>query len=91
MKLIVEAYHGAGFDPESTGGAAAGVGGGSGGGGGGVGGVIPLSMGYKTMLGLIEQLKACSEVAATRTNNWQTYCQKEKSKCCRGTESKRVP
>ncbi len=75
MKLIMEACQGAGFDPESTrgsGGAAV----------GGVGGVVPLSMGYKTMLGLIEQLKACAEVATTRTGNWQSYCHTEKSKCC---------
>ncbi len=41
---------------------------------------VPLNLGYKAMLTMIEQLKACGEVAATRTNNWQVYCQKEKSK-----------
>ena len=39
----------------------------------------PLNLGYKAMLSMIEQLKACSEVAATRTCNWQAYCQKEQS------------
>lgn len=39
----------------------------------------PLNLGYKAMLGLIEQLKACAEVTATRTNNWQAYCLEEKS------------
>lgn len=43
-------------------------------------GSLPLNLGYKSMLGLIEQLKTCGEVVATRTSNWQLYCQKEKSK-----------
>jgi len=40
--------------------------------------VVPLNLGYKAMLGLIEQLRLCAEVVATRTNNWQVYCLKEK-------------
>ena len=64
MKDIVETCQGAGFDPES--------------GGGGAGGVA-LNLGYKAMLGLIEQLKACIDVATNRTSNWQVYCQREKS------------
>ena len=79
MKLIMEACQGAGFDPESH----TGAGGATTAAVGGVGGVVPLSMGYKTMLGLIEQLKACADVASTRTSNWQVYCQQEKSKCLR--------
>ena len=43
---------------------------------------VPLNLGYKATLGLIEQLRACGEVVATRTNNWQVYCHKEKSKMC---------
>ena len=41
---------------------------------------VPLNLGYKAMLGLIEQLKACAEVTATRTSNWQAYCLQEKSR-----------
>jgi hypothetical protein len=41
---------------------------------------VPLNLGYKATLSLIEQLKACADVMATRTNNWQAYCLEEKSK-----------
>lgn len=63
MKVIVDTCQGAGFEPDS----ASGIGG------------MALNLGYKAMLGLIEQLRACAEVAATRTSNWQVYCQREKS------------
>jgi len=65
MKVIVDTCQGVGFDPESSTAGSMGV---------------PLNLGYRAMLGLIEQLKACAEVAATRTSNWQVYCQREKSK-----------
>ena len=28
---------------------------------------------------VIEQLRACEEIASSRTNNWQAFCLKEKS------------
>ena len=87
MKQIVEACQGAGFDPESAAASASAAAGAS-----GVGSVVQLSMGYKTMLGLIEQLKSCAEVAATRTSNWQVYCQREKSESvCDGNPSMWTP
>ncbi|XP_052831626.1 E3 ubiquitin-protein ligase UBR4-like [Octopus bimaculoides] len=32
---------------------------------------------YDTLLTMIEHLKQCSEIATTRANNWQLFCQKE--------------
>lgn len=29
---------------------------------------------YDTLVGLVEQLKACVEIATSRTLNWQRYC-----------------
>jgi E3 ubiquitin-protein ligase UBR4 len=33
-----------------------------------------ISMAYETRLTLIEHLKACAEIAASRTDNWQKFC-----------------
>merc|ERR1719193_961641 len=33
-----------------------------------------ISMAYETRLALIEHLKACSEIASSRTDNWQKFC-----------------
>jgi E3 ubiquitin-protein ligase UBR4 len=40
---------------------------------------IPLNLSYKSTLSLIEHLKACDEVACTRTSNWQTFCLEDKT------------
>ncbi|XP_071948294.1 E3 ubiquitin-protein ligase UBR4-like isoform X1 [Antedon mediterranea] len=37
-------------------------------------GAIPASIPYDTLISLIEHLKACQEVATTRTHNWQKFC-----------------
>ena len=41
---------------------------------------VPVHLDYKMTLRLIDQLKACDEIAASRTSNWQTFCHTEKSK-----------
>ena len=38
------------------------------------GGGAPLNFAYDTLLRLIEHLKACVDVAGTRTQHWQKYC-----------------
>ena len=63
MKVVMDTCQGAGFDPD----------------GNSSGNGATLNLGYKAMLNLIEQLKACGEVASMRTCNWQVYCQREKS------------
>jgi E3 ubiquitin-protein ligase UBR4 len=40
---------------------------------------LPLNLSYKSTLALIEHLKACDEVACTRTANWQIFCLEEKT------------
>ncbi|XP_033099816.1 E3 ubiquitin-protein ligase UBR4-like [Anneissia japonica] len=37
-------------------------------------GAVPASIPYDTLISLIEHLKACQEVATTRTHNWQKFC-----------------
>lgn len=38
-----------------------------------------LSLSYDAMVELIEHLKACVEVASSRTVNWQTFCIKHET------------
>ena len=40
---------------------------------------MPVHLDYKMTLRLIDQLKACDEIASSRTTNWQTFCHTEKS------------
>ena len=40
---------------------------------------MPVHLDYKMTLRLIDQLKACDEIASSRTSNWQTFCHTEKS------------
>jgi len=40
---------------------------------------LPVHLPYKAMLTLIEQLKACDEIASSRTSNWQAFCLQEKT------------
>lgn len=42
-------------------------------------GNIIISLSYDATISLIEQLRMCSEVASSRTNNWQKYCSKDKT------------
>ncbi|XP_074621519.1 E3 ubiquitin-protein ligase UBR4-like isoform X3 [Acropora palmata] len=37
----------------------------------------PISLPYDTLITLIEHLKACSEIASSRINNWQEFCLQE--------------
>lgn len=41
-----------------------------------VGNTHPASLPYDSLVELMEHLKACLEIAATRTGNWQRYCLK---------------
>ena len=43
-------------------------------GGGSTAGVTNITLQYDTLIQLIEQLKACAEVAESRTLNWQRFC-----------------
>ncbi|XP_064395390.1 E3 ubiquitin-protein ligase UBR4-like isoform X5 [Halichondria panicea] len=38
---------------------------------------LPVHMAYTSMLKVIEQLRSCEEIASSRTNNWQAFCQQE--------------
>ena len=38
---------------------------------------VPLSLPYDTLLTLMERLKACSDIALSRTTNWQHFCRQE--------------
>ena len=40
---------------------------------------MPVHLDYKMTLRLIDQLKACEEIASSRTSNWQAFCHTEKS------------
>lgn len=39
--------------------------------------ICSIILPYDTLLTMIEHLKQCSEIATTRSNNWQLFCQKE--------------
>ncbi|XP_033643062.1 E3 ubiquitin-protein ligase UBR4-like [Asterias rubens] len=39
----------------------------------------PITVPYDTLITLIEHLKACQEIAASRTLNWQKFCHKDES------------
>ncbi|XP_019625025.1 PREDICTED: E3 ubiquitin-protein ligase UBR4-like [Branchiostoma belcheri] len=39
-----------------------------------------ISLPYDKLIVMMDHLKACTEVAATRTSNWQTFCHQDKSK-----------
>ncbi|KAK7862494.1 hypothetical protein R5R35_005919 [Gryllus longicercus] len=60
MKDVQECCRGGGYDPQS-----------------GFGASLPhcISLPYDSLVELIEHLKACVEVATSRTGNWQRYCQ----------------
>ncbi|XP_014674376.1 PREDICTED: E3 ubiquitin-protein ligase UBR4-like [Priapulus caudatus] len=38
-----------------------------------------ISLTYDNLISLIEHLKACADIASTRTSNWQKFCQKDES------------
>lgn len=38
-----------------------------------------LSLSYDSLINMIEHLKACSDIATSRTINWQKFCQKDES------------
>ncbi|KFM56803.1 E3 ubiquitin-protein ligase UBR4, partial [Stegodyphus mimosarum] len=38
-----------------------------------------LSLSYDSLINMIEHLKACSDIATSRTVNWQKFCQKDES------------
>ena len=40
---------------------------------------VVITLSYDATISLIDHLKACSEIASNRTNNWQKYCVKDKS------------
>ncbi|XP_022084216.1 E3 ubiquitin-protein ligase UBR4-like isoform X1 [Acanthaster planci] len=40
---------------------------------------VPITLPYDTLITLIEHLKACQEIAASRTLNWQKFCHKDET------------